>query len=216
VRPDDDLAGCRSAHERVAATLDAVDAATLARDSRLPGWTVAHVVAHLARNADSHTRLFEAAARGEVTEQYPGGPAERQAGIEEGARQGRDALVADALAATARLEAAWTGLSREAWATGRARLASGAEITLPDVVFRRWREVEVHHADLGLGFTFDDWSSGYVRKELARQVMAWRSRRAMGLTELPAEALALRPSLRLAWLLGRLEVPGLPAPGSWQ
>jgi maleylpyruvate isomerase len=71
----------------------------------------------------------------------------------------------------------------------------------------------VHHADLGAGFGPDDWPAAYVRKELARQVMRWRGTHAMGLTELPAAALALPPARRLAWLLGRAAVPGLePAP----
>jgi hypothetical protein len=34
-------------------------------------------------------------------------------------------------------------------------------------VVRRWREVEFHHADLGLGFTYADFSPAYVERELA-------------------------------------------------
>lgn len=32
----------------------------------------------------------------------------------------------------------------------------------------RWRETEVHHADLGLGFTVDDWDEVFVEAELER------------------------------------------------
>jgi hypothetical protein len=35
----------------------------------------------------------------------------------------------------------------------------------------------------------------------------------MGLTDLPAEARVLDDRTRLLWLLGRAEVPGLPAAG---
>ena len=53
--------------------------------SPLPGWTRGHVLAHWARNADGQTRRVQAAMRGEVTAQYPGGDAQRQADIETGA-----------------------------------------------------------------------------------------------------------------------------------
>jgi hypothetical protein len=33
------------------------------------------------------------------------------------------------------------------------------------VPLRRWREVELHHADLGLGFGYADLSSAYVARE---------------------------------------------------
>ena len=43
--------------------------------------------------------------------------------------------------------------------------------------------------------------------------MLWNSRRPMGMAELPAAALQLDDRTRLLWLLGRTEVPGLPAAG---
>ena len=55
-----------------------------------------------------------------------------------------------------------------------------------------------------------------VRRELARQEMGWAARRPMGLTGLPAAALALRPARRLAWLLGRQTVEGLEPAGAWR
>ena len=75
----------------------------------------------------------------------------------------------------------------------------------------------MHHADLGLpGFTVDDWSSAYVRRELQRELMRWRSRKPMGFADLPPAALELSPNRRLAWLLGRHPVDGLPDPGRWR
>ena len=58
-----------------------------------------------------------------------------------------------------------------------------------------------------------EWSPEYVRRELVRMEMLWSSRRPMGLTALPPAAHALTPYRRLEWLLGRIEVPGLPAAG---
>ena len=46
--------------------------------------------------------------------------------------------------------------------------------------------------------------------ELERQKMAWAASHPMGLTQLPAAANALDERTRVAWLLGRTEVEGLP------
>jgi len=40
--------------------------------------------------------------------------------------------------------------------------------------------------------------------------MAWAASHPMGLTQLPADAMKLNEKLRLAWLLQRIDVDGLP------
>src|SRR5580658_1203131 len=77
--------GCTASHRRLLATVDGLDEAGVRAPSRLEGWTVGHVLTHLARNADSHTRMLRAALRGESVEQYAGGAEERAANIEAGA-----------------------------------------------------------------------------------------------------------------------------------
>lgn len=69
---------------------------------------------------------------------------------------------------------------------------------LSELPFRRWREVEIHHVDLNLGYTPDDWPEDYVDAELTRTVagLAAGERRRL-----------------LAWLVGRVGVPEL---GPWQ
>ena len=79
---DRDVAGCAAAHQRLLATADALTDEQVAAPSLLPGWTVGHVLAHLARNADSHARVLAAADAGEVVDQYEGGPAARAAEID--------------------------------------------------------------------------------------------------------------------------------------
>ena len=66
-------------HARLALTLAGVTDTDARRPSLLPGWSVGHVLTHLARNADSHVRMLEAAAVGEVADQYPGGNERRAA-----------------------------------------------------------------------------------------------------------------------------------------
>jgi maleylpyruvate isomerase len=131
------------------------------------------------------------------------------AAIEDGAHRSADALVSDVRRSIYELESAWSQADHGTW-RGSGRNGKGDTIAMADIVFLRWREVEVHHADLGLGFTFADWSSDYVRFELDRQVMLWRSRRSLGLTTLPERALQCDPHTRLAWLLGRHSIDGLP------
>jgi hypothetical protein len=82
-----------------------------------------------------------------------------------------------------------------------------------DVPAWRWRETVVHHSDLGLGYTPADWPGDWMRLELRRLTMLWTSRRPMGMTDLPAEAVALDDRTRLLWLLGRIDVPELAPAG---
>jgi hypothetical protein len=71
------------------------------------------------------------------------------------------------------------------------------------VLALRRREVEIHRADLGLGYDFADMPADYVSSELRRLEGVWKSRQPMGLTALPATVLGLPEHDRLAWLSGR-------------
>ena len=55
------------------------------RPSLLPGWSVGHVLTHLARNGDSVVWRLEGAALGELRDQYPGGLEQRREDIDAGA-----------------------------------------------------------------------------------------------------------------------------------
>ena len=212
-RPDGELAGVVRAHERAAAVVAGLDQAAARGPSLLPGWSVGHVVTHIARNADGLRNIVEGAAAGEVWPMYPGGMDQRTADIEAGAARPPAALAADVLAAGAALEAAWAGLGDDVWATGRGTGPAG-ERPVRDLPFVRWREVEIHLVDLGLpAYGVDDWDAGYVVLELARQEAGYRARH--GVAELPAGARALAPARRVAWLVGRLAVPGLGDAGPW-
>ena len=89
------------------------------------------------------------------------------------------------------------------------------EIPLVDLPFFRMREVAIHHVDLDIGYEFADLPSVYVRLELRRMEMMWQARQPMGLTPLPPAALELAPPARVAWLMGRIEVPGLKPANVW-
>jgi maleylpyruvate isomerase len=141
--------------------------------------------------------------------QYPHGPEGRLADIEAGAGGGWDELVDDVELTCAGLDAAFA--SCDDWSGTAAMLV--AERPLALVPHLRQREVEVHRADLGLGYAFADMPARYVRKELRMMEMLWRARKPMGMTPLPDAALELTPATRLAWLMGRAEVDGLDPAG---
>ena len=212
--------GLAASHQRLLSTLDPMDREGLtdemvSRPSRLPDWTVGHVLAHLARNADSMTAMTVAAESGVVGDQYPGGFARREADIVTGSTRSAREQILDLRRSIYELEGAWAA-AREAW-FGRGRVVTGAEVPIADLPLRRWREVEVHIGDLGLPELGcdgpDSWSAEYVRHDLAMLSMQWKSRGSMGMTDLPAAVLRLDPARRLAWLLGRLDVDGVAPAG---
>lgn len=210
---DRQVEGCAAAHQRLLADLNGRDDEWCRADSALPGWTRGHVLTHLARNAESHTRMFAAASDGRETEQYEGGRPARNAAIESGADRSASDLIADVRKTIYLLEAAWFSATATTWSGyGIKSHSDGARVRIADLLLMRWRETEVHHADLLASISFANWTPDYVRLDLDYQVMQWRARKPMGLTVLPEQALKLAPHDRLAWLLGRLEVDGLAKP----
>ena len=92
--------------------------------------------------------------------------------------------------------------------------SQGESVPHADLPMRRWREVVVHHADVGdAGFTPQDWPQDYVREDLRRMEMLYNARKPMGVTGLPEAALRAGPLDRLCWLLGRADIDGLPPAG---
>jgi maleylpyruvate isomerase len=208
---DRDRAGARKAHAAVLATLAGLTDDQVAQPSLLPGWTVGHVATHIARNAEGHLRMFEAAMRDEVAPMYPGGREQRTGDIEAGSRRPAADITADVTNTAATLESVWAAMPADAWQ--RRGITFGGEDTMADLLFIRWRETAVHHADLGLEYSWSDWDPEYVRLELARLTMLWASRKPMGMTTLPPEAISVTDHHRLAWLLGRADIDGLAPAG---
>jgi maleylpyruvate isomerase len=206
-----DLGPAKKSHLRLRRTLAGMAADDARRPSLLPGWTVGHVLTHLARNADSFVRLLEAAARGEVADQYAGGNDQRAADIEAGAGRPLPELVDDVVTAAARLERMWDETTEDVWRTGQGRVVSGVW-SLAELPFRRWREVEIHHVDLGLGYSPEDWPEDYVEAELARALPNLPGRLPAGAT---VDVATIDRRRLLAWLVGRSDERELPALAPW-
>ncbi len=190
------LRGCRASHDILVSTLSDLDDAAVRGASRLEGWTVGHVMTHLARNADSHTRMLVAALKGEAVEQYAGGRQERADAIEAGSGRSAAEMLDDTVRSITELDGAWAAMTPAAW-DGNG-LAHGRPWPCRAMPYFRWREVEIHHVDLGTGYGPADWPEEYVGREL-QLTLATVPGRLAAATE--------RRSL-LAWLTGRAARPG--------
>src|SRR3954470_17735127 len=113
--PTRDIEGCRAAHAALAATIDGLTDEVARRPSRLPDWSVGHLLTHIARNADSVVRRLDGAVRGEVVAQYEGGREGRASAIEAGAHRSAAELIADVREASARCDATCASVAAEVW-----------------------------------------------------------------------------------------------------
>jgi len=210
--PVDVIARVSDAQQRFLVAIRDLNDAAVSRDSLLPGWSVGHVLAHVARNADSHVRRCEAAARGEVVEQYPGGYAGRAAEIESTAARPAVDLIADVRASGERLEHRWASLPDDAWTMVTIDVG-GRERPLAALPSRRWQELEVHVVDLGAGVTHRHWSDDFVGAFLPG-VRASLSFRLPDGARMPVSG-TLDERDELAWLYGRLRRDDLPELAPW-
>ena len=174
--------------------------------SLLPGWSRGHVVTHISRNADALNRFAVGVLTGAPGQMYPGGPDARGAAIEEGADRPVSLLAADFRFAGSRAIDSMKKLTQDMLDTP---VKWRKPITARDLPMLRWRELEIHHVDLAVGYSAMDWSERFVRETLK--------------TELPALA-EVAPGVNppdlpeaelLAWLVGRPTRDDLPELPSW-
>jgi maleylpyruvate isomerase len=130
----------------VMATVASLADDEFAGPSKCPGWTRAHVIAHLANEADAMTNLARWAVSGQESPAYESA-AQRAAGIETGAQRSAVELVTDLERANARLLEAFQALKGGVKVTTLPTLFSGevGAFFLPAL----WTtELIVHHDDL--------------------------------------------------------------------
>lgn len=205
--PSEDIDLVADAHRRCLVVVEGLSDDDVRRDSMLPGWSVGHVLTHLARNADSHVRRTRAAATGRFVEQYEGGVEGRRKEIEDGSSRPATELIEDVRESCSRVEDAWRALPEGAW-LARSRDSGGQERFLFELPGRRRQEVEVHLVDMGCGTTHREWPDDFVRSWLPRAREAAWSRLAPQARSPGFE----NPADELAWLYGRHRVDGLPDP----
>jgi maleylpyruvate isomerase len=138
----------------VAGLVDRLTDDELAADSGLPDWSRAHVVAHLARNADALVNLLTWARTGVESPMYPS-RAVRDADIDATAALPPAELRSDYVAACDRLATAIEAMPADAWRS-EVRTMQGTAVPGSAVPWMRAKEVWVHGVDLRAGLAFAD------------------------------------------------------------
>lgn len=144
--------------------------------SRLPGWTRAHVAAHIARNADAYRRVVEGVLTGDMVQMYPS-PEASQWDIERSSEQTPLELQIDLDTSASRLFDAFEQVTESQW--GHPVRFGGSVYPLKLIVLSRLSEVVLHHIDLDCGFEVED-----IDEETATWILRWCVQR---LREIPTE-----------------------------
>src|SRR5687767_4800913 len=198
--PRGHLAMAAAAHAHLLERLDTLTDEAAAGPSLLAGWTRAEVITHVARNADSHRRMFEAAMRGAVVDQYDGGVTARAEAIAAGRGRPAAELVADLARSVEWLHETWDAMGDDAWG-GMLGFTRGPEPARTGP-WRRTFEVEVHHVDLDLGYSPLRWPVSFVEEAIQHTVVTLPARSALPSEEMPDGMWVLwADDLELAWVV---------------
>ncbi|MFH9554589.1 maleylpyruvate isomerase family mycothiol-dependent enzyme [Streptomyces sp. NPDC017435] len=213
-----DLESVRDATERLLTAVAKLDNASASAPSRLPGWSRAHVLAHLARNADALVNVLE--GRPMYADAHT-----RDADIERDARRPLDVQLTDVRESAARFQA--TGAAPADWSR-TVELRNGVVDSAARVPFRRWVEVELHAVDLGIGYELEDLPQEFTAREteflaerftghpdvpptrLTDGTRVWRTGREADGCEVSVTG---PPADLLGWLAGRRDGSALTADG---
>lgn len=145
-------AGDGAAHLRGLMSRMADDA--FAAPSALPGWSRAHLLTHIARNADAMVNLLAWARTGVETPAYASEEA-RDADIAAGALRPPAEIRADVTRSSDRLARAAREMPEQAW-TATVRTRQGVELPAVDIPWWRAREMWIHAVDLDVGASIAD------------------------------------------------------------
>jgi maleylpyruvate isomerase len=193
------------ATQRLLDTARVITEPDLRAPSLLPGWTRAHVLAHLARNADALRNLLVGVRTGQDRPAYASAQA-RDADIEQGAARPARDLTADLADSAMAFRFVARRLPDHGWQVP-VRILDSAPFPAADLLTRRLVEVELHHCDLGAGYGADSWPAAFAAMELAEPMRSWREDRLA--YPPPSGEARLSPPRTAPWR------PGRPLPGSW-
>jgi maleylpyruvate isomerase len=192
-----------SGTRRLIRSVDAMSDEQWAQPSLLPGWTRAHVVAHLTLNAEGLSAAVEGVHEGRPVPMYA-------------SQEARDADIAalagapvstwrDRFLASTTVIGEWVEeLAENLEDVPIERTPGGRRFPAGAVGNMRVREVEIHHADLGLDYTAADWSADFVGL-----LLDWASAKHAG----PPSFTAHATDLDRSWTFGA-EGPTVSGAGS--
>jgi maleylpyruvate isomerase len=163
------------ATQRLLGTARILTETDLREPSLLPGWTRAHVLAHLARGADAMRNLLISVRTGQHRPAYASAAA-READIARAATQRTADLAADVAAAAMAFRTLSRRLPDEAWRVP-VRVLGSAPFPAAGLLTRRLAEVELHHCDLGAGYGPADWPAAFATLDLGEPMRSQRQDR---------------------------------------
>ena len=169
---------------RLIRTVDALADGGYAEPSALPDWTRAHVLAHLALNAEGLAAALAAIVEGERHPMYASQDA-RNADIADLAAQEPAVVRARLLGAGTELADAIAAIPPDEVGTAIERVPGGPTFTVAEVPWMRLREVEIHHVDLAAGYLHTAWSQPFAAHVL--DAMVTRVRGSVPFTARPTD-----------------------------
>jgi maleylpyruvate isomerase len=149
-------AALHESEQRLVRTVDSLVEDQWREPSLLPGWSRAHVVAHLALNAEGMAGALDELRHGRRGAMYASNES-RDADIEELAAAPSAEIRARLFAAGEQLRSAFASLSDDDWGGTIDRVPGGPSFAVLALPGTRRREVEIHHADLDAGYRHTDW-----------------------------------------------------------
>ena len=150
-----------TATRRLVRTVDGMPEHAYAEPSLLPDWTRGHVVAHLALNAEAMAGALRGLTEGTSVPMYPSQEA-RDSDIAALGKAAPEAIRSRLLGGTTDFVSAVSAVPDEAWGVDIDRTPGGRTFKAGAILGMRHREVEIHHADLGLGYTHADWPQQFA------------------------------------------------------
>ena len=213
-----------SASGRVVRTVDGFRGGDWDGPSLLPEWTRAHVVAHLALNAEGMARALHGVVAPEDDDEprtmYDSDD-QRARDIVELAGSTASEIRDRLLGGVTILQEALDRVPGDQWETRVERTPGGRAIRVAAFPGMRWRELEIHHVDLDAGYDCAQWSLPFAEHlldamtkrltpEQAFEVKPLDSTRTWVLGDGPAEypvPIVTGPAADLAWWLTGRQQP---------
>ncbi len=149
-----------AANQRLVLTVDGLDDAAFAHASLLPDWTVGHVLAHLALNGEGLAGSLRGITSGTGAAMYESQEARDRDIAELGAAVPSE-IRSRVQASTTLFDREVSALPEDQWEVKLDRTPGNPAFRARSTVLMRLREVDIHHADLGLAYTHDDWEPAF-------------------------------------------------------
>jgi maleylpyruvate isomerase len=178
------------AAQRLTRTVDGFQGDDWSAPSLLPGWTRAHVVAHLALNAEGLARALRGVVADEGDHDEPrtmyDSDERRDLDIAQLGTADPTELRDRLMAGTTALSDAMASVPPPGWEGRIERTPGGRTMPTAALPGMRLREVEIHHVDLDAGYARSEWSRDFA--DLLLEAMTKRLRPEAGFEVKPLDS----------------------------